>query len=236
MDALTGFVAELVAGMGLSGNMALVLCTAVVLSIVILSAVLVLGRRVDRLEGCLLDLRHLHTTLQDTQTDHARVVSALGSMAGALPDLNEFKQSLRGANSQQSDLIGALAKVSVDLESIRETVGTNLLHAKSELLSLQESIQDYHPRIDIVQAMLTSLHSEQRELYRVLKAWNSRLKDMEQIVAAVPSIRTEQAEIKNELAEWNSRFGAAPEVLAEFLQSQDLPNEPPATLDAPTTS
>jgi hypothetical protein len=87
--------------------------------------------------------------------------------------------------------------------------------------------------MEMMQATLTSLQGEQRKLCKVLKAWNSRMKDMEQIVAAVPSIRTEQAGIKNQLAEWNSRFDGASEVLAEFLQSEDLPNERPPTFDAP---
>ena len=181
-----------------------------------------------------MDLRQLQTTMHDTQADHARVVSALGSIAGALPDLDGFKQTLRGANSQQSELIGTLAKVSIDVESMRETVATSLLNIKSELMTLQESMRDHHPRLEMIQATLTSLQGEQRKLYKVLKAWNSRLKHMEQMVAAVPSIRTEQAGIKNELAEWNSRFDAASEVLAEFLQSEDLLNQPPPTFDAPT--
>jgi hypothetical protein len=54
-------------------------------------------------------------------------------------------------------------------------------------------MQEYHPRMEMMQATLTGLQGEQRKLYKVFKAWNSRLKDMEQMVAAVPSIRTEQA-------------------------------------------
>ena len=233
MDAVTAFVEELFASTGLSVDTALILCTAGALAVIILLVVLALSRRIDRLEGCLMDLRHLHTTMHATQAQHARVVSALGSIAGALPDLDGFKQYLRDANSQQSELIGTLAKVSIDLENMRETVATSLLDTRSELMTLQESIQNYHPRMEMMQATLTSLQGEQRKLCKVLKAWNSRMNDMEQIVAAVPSIRTEQAGIKNELAEWNSRFDGASEVLAEFLQSEDLPNERPPTFDAP---
>jgi SMC interacting uncharacterized protein involved in chromosome segregation len=144
--------------------------------------------------------------MQEIQTHHASVVGALGSIAVALPDLEGFKDYLRGANSKQSELISAFSKVSVDLEHMHDTV----------------------------EARLTILQSNQDEMYKVLKAWDARLKDLEQTVAAVPSIRTEQAEMKSELAEWNSRFDAASEVLAEFLQSEDLLNEPPPTFDAPT--
>ena len=75
--------------------MALVLCALQwPLRIIILSVVLALSRRIDRLEECLMDLRQLRRTMHDTQTEHARVVSALGSIAGALPDLDGFKQYL----------------------------------------------------------------------------------------------------------------------------------------------
>jgi hypothetical protein len=66
---------------------------------------------------------------------------------------------------------------------------------------------------DTVEARLTTLQSNQDKTLKVLKAWDSRLKDLEQTVAAVPSIQIEQSGIKNELAEWYSRFDAASEVL-----------------------
>ena len=236
MDAVTGFVSELSASTGLSMSMTLLLCAAVGLGIIILAVVLALGRRIDRLEERLLDLRQLQVTMQETQTEHVRLVAALRSIASALPDLDGFKQFLRNANSQQSEHTGTLAKVSLDLESMRETVTTGLLNTQSELMTLQESVRDYYPRMEMMQATLTTLQTENRKLYKVLKAWDSRLKAMEQIVEAVPSIRTEQAGIRNELAEWNSRFGVASEVLAEFLQSEVPPNERPPTSEAPPNS
>ena len=236
MDALTGFVSELSASTGLSMNMALALCAVVGLGIIILSVLLVLSRRIDRLEECLMDLQQLHVTMQETQTEQARVVGALRSIASALPDLDGLKQFLRSANSQRSEHTGTLAKVSLDMESMRETVTTGLLDTQSALMTLQESVRDYYPRMEMLQATLTTLQTEHRRLSKVLRAWSSRLKDMEQIVAAVPSIRTEQAGIRNELAEWNSRFADASDVLAEFLQSEVPPDERPVSSEAPPTS
>ena len=147
-----------------------------------------------------------------------------------------LKQFLRSANNQRSEHTGTLAKVSLDMESMRETVTTGLLDTQSALMTLQESVRDYYPRMEMLQATLTTLQTEHRRLSKVLRAWSSRLKDMEQIVAAVPSIRTEQAGIRNELAEWNSRFADASEVLAEFLQSEVPPDERPVSSEAPPTS
>ncbi len=142
--------------------------------------------------------------MRDAQTQHASVVGALESIAVAFPDLDGFKEYLRGANSKQSELISAFSKVSVDLEGMR----------------------------DSVEARLATLQRNQDKTYQVLKAWDSRLNDLEQTVAAVPSIQTEQAVIKNELADWYSRFDAASAVFAECLQSEDPPGERPPTSDA----
>ena len=142
---------------------------------------------------------------------------------------------MRRAESQQSEVIGTVARVSIDLESMREVVATSFPKINTELVTLQESMDDYHSRLEIMQATLTMLHSEQNKTYKVLKAWNSQLKDLREMVAALPSIEKEQAEVRNELTEWKSRFNAASEVLAEFLQSDDLPNERLPTSDAPTT-
>jgi chromosome segregation ATPase len=234
--AVNGFLSGLSTSIGLSMDTAWVFCTAVGLGLIILFVVLALSRRIDRLEESLMDLRQLQVTIQETQTEHARVVRALGSIASALPDLHGFKQILRNANGQQSEHTSALSKVSLDLESMRETVTTSLLNTQSELMTLQESVRHYFPRIEMMQATLTTLQNEQRKLYKVLKTWNSRLKDMERISAAVPSIRTEQAGIRSELAEWNARFGLASEVLAEFLQPEIAPSERPSASETPGNS
>ena len=72
-------------------------------------------------------------------------------------------------------------------------------------------------------------------MYKVLKAWDSRLNDLEQTVAAVPGIQAEQAGIKNELAEWYSRLDVAAEKFAECLQSEDQPGDRMPTSDALTS-
>jgi DNA repair exonuclease SbcCD ATPase subunit len=234
VDAVTDFFANLLASTGLTANTAVILCAAAALGIIILSVVVALSRRIDRLEGSLMDLRQLHTTMHETQTYHAQVVGVLGSIADALPDLEGFKQYLRNATDQQSELTGGLARVSIDLEGMRDHVAASLLDTKSELTTLRESIEDYYPRMETIQASLRVLEDEQRKVYKILKAWDSKLKDLERTTAAVPSIRTEQAAIKGELAEWNSRFDAASVVLAEFLQSEDPSNDRPSRSDPST--
>lgn len=224
MGVITDFVAQLLSSMGLTVNTAILLGGAVALAVIILSVALALSRRIDRLEEFLIDLRQLHTTMQETQTDHARVVGALGSIASALPDLGELKQHFRGTNSQQSELIATIAKVSIDLESVRETILTTLPNIKADLVTLQESMEDYKVRTEMMQATIATLptiQNEQHKIYKVLRAWDSRFKDMEQTVASVPNIKAEQVRVQNEVAEWNSRFNAAAEALTELFPSTD---------------
>jgi chromosome segregation ATPase len=235
VDAITAFIADLFSNTGLSVNAAFVLGTAVLLALIIVSVVLSLGRRIDRLEECLMDLRPLHAAMQETQTDHAQVVNALESIRTLLPDLDTFKQHMRGANNQQAELISAVARVSIDIESVRETVATSLPNIKADLTTLQELMEDYHSRMQIIQATfeaMPTMQSEQHKLYRVLKTLNSRLSDIDQMITAVPSIQAEQAVLKDELADWNSRLRAGSLALGEFLQSEG-PSERLPTFDAP---
>jgi type II secretory pathway component PulM len=81
---ITDFLELALSSMGLTMNMAILLGGAVALAVIILSVALALSRRIDRLEESLMDLRQLHTAMQETQAGHARVVNALGSIAGAL--------------------------------------------------------------------------------------------------------------------------------------------------------
>ena len=228
MESITNFFVELFAGIGPSTTAAIVLGTAVVLALIIVSVIVALGRRIDRLEESLMDLRQLHVAMQEAHADQARAATALGSIASALPELAEFKQHWRGATSQQTELISAVAKLSIDLEGVRESVATSVLSAKADLMTLQRSMEEHHHRMEMLQTTIASLptiENEQRKVYKLLKTWNSRLGDIEQKVAAVPGIQAGQAQLVNELADWDSRRNAACEVLAEFLESQDVANE-----------
>jgi chromosome segregation ATPase len=228
VESIATFLAELYEGSGLSTTAAIVLGTAVVLALIIVSVIVALGRRIDRLEESLMDLRQLHIAMQETHTDQARAATALASIASALPELAEIKQQWRGATSQQTELISAVAKLSIDLESVRESVATSVLSAKADLMTLQKSMEEHHHRMEMLQTAIASLptiENEQRKVYKLLKAWNSRVGEIEQKVAAVPDIQAGQAQLANELADWDSRRTAACEVLAEFLESQDVANE-----------
>jgi hypothetical protein len=152
-------------------------------------AVLALSRRVARIDERLMDLCQLTMTMQESQAQHAKTVSSLEAVAVALPDLDGFKRLLRNANGKQSELSSALSKVLAELESMRDTVETRL----------------------------ESLKSNQEKVQKVLKVWNSRLKEMDQTVATLPTLETEQANIKNELADWRSRFNTAYDVFAQFI-------------------
>ena len=232
VDAVIRFLTGLFAGTGLTEDTVITVGAAVALVVVILCVVFALSRRIDRLEESLMDLRQLHSTMHETQADHARVVSALESFASALPDLEAFTQHLSRANSQQSELVGAVARVSIDLESVRESVA----NIKSESMTLHELMENSHACVEMMQVKLGSLQTiqnEQHKIYRILKAWDTRFKDMERVVAAVPSIQAGQARVQKELAEWTSRFNAASEVLAELPQAEHPTSERVPAPNAP---
>ena len=145
--------------------------------------------------------------MQETQAGHARVVNALGSIAGALSDLNGSNHHFRHTNSQQSELSVTIAKVSIDLGSVRETLAESVRSIKADFVTLQESMEDYHVRIEMLQATIATLptiQNEQHKICKLLGAFNSRFKDMEQTLASVPRIKAEQVRVQNEVTEWKA--------------------------------
>jgi chromosome segregation ATPase len=199
--------------------------------VIVVAVGLALRRRGDRLQEHLDDLRPPHLSLGEAEP---YVVGAHEAVPEAVPDAvsdaDRSKQHLDGANRQEPEPSGELARLATDLanmqETIRKTVATNVPSAKAESMTVQESVQNYQGRIELLQATLTSLQSEQLTLRKLLETCNSGLKRMEQFVAAVPSLRTEHASIKQQLAELNARFDAASEVLADLLQPEDRPKDP----------
>ena len=224
MDAITGFLAQLLARTGLSVSKEVTLVAAFVLAVIIVAVGLALRRRSDRLAE---RFENPHPRDASVREVEPYVIGTHEAALDAPSDLDRSKPDLGGPNHQESEPSGDLAKLATELasmrESIRKTVASNVSGAKAESMTVQESVQDYQGRIELLQATLTSLQTEQLTLRKLLETCNSGLQSIEQFVAAVPSIRTEHASIKQQLAELNARFDAASEVLADLLQSEDLP-------------
>jgi len=222
MDAVKGLLAQLLASTGLGVNKEVMLVAAFALAVMVVAVALALSRRRNRLEERLEDPRQPHPSVGEAEP---HLVRAQEAVSDALPDFDRSKQHLAGANRLKAEPTGDLARLATDLASMRETVATNVPSTRAELMTVHESVQNYQGRIELLQATLTSLQSEQLTLRRLLESCNSGLKSIEQLAAAVPSLRTEHAALKKQLAELNARFDAASEVLAELLQSEDLPND-----------
>jgi len=211
-------------GMELTVNAETLLAAAAAPGIITLCVVLLLGRRIDRLEESLLDLRHWHATMQETQTDHVRMIDAIEPVAEVLPDLKQIKDHLRDVNGRQSDLMSTVAKVSADMEGVKD-IASGLTSLKPDLATLLRALEDHYSQTQTMHttvATLPALHAEQRKLYRMLTVANARLKDMERTVVAVPSIQVAQTQIQHSVAEWNSRLNCASEALSELFQSEEL--------------
>ena len=215
MDAVTGFLAQLLARTGLGVNKEVMLVAAFALAVIVVAVALARSRRRDRLNEHLEDPRQPHASEREADLGAVRAHEVVSD---APSELDQPKQNLAGANRQESEPGG-------DLASVRESTATNVPSANAESMAVQQSVQHYQERIELLQATLTSLQIEQLTLRKLLETCNSGLKGIEQLVAAIPSLRTEHASIKKQLAELNARFEAASEVLAELLQSEDPPND-----------
>jgi hypothetical protein len=96
---------------------------AVGCALVVLLAVVILGRRVDQLGELLLDLRQLQKYTQQIEQDQARVVGALSEVAGALPELRSLKAQLEDMRHQHSDLSIRMEVMSRALSELRSSTG-----------------------------------------------------------------------------------------------------------------
>jgi chromosome segregation ATPase len=198
MDASRGFFAQLLAGTGLAVSKEVTLVAVFVLAVIIVAVGLAVRRRGDRLAERFEDPHLRDASVREVEPD---VLRAHEAVADAPSDLDRSKQDVGEPNRQKSEPSGDLAKLAADLASMRETIGktaaSNVPGTRGESMTARESVQDYQGRIELLQATLTSLQSEQLTLRKLLEACNAGLKSIEPFVAAVRSIRTEHASIRN---------------------------------------
>jgi|KBSSwiStaDraftv2_1062776.scaffolds.fasta_scaffold342968_2 chromosome segregation ATPase len=200
-------------------DMTIVLGAALAIAVVILSAVFALSRRVDRLTEALMDLRQLHVSLQETQTDLAHVVRQFESVARALIPLEALQREVEGSDVRRSELIDALGEISDELDDAGQ--GALALPAISAGLNeLQRATEGYHLRMDKMQAAVAALaraHSEQQQMHKLLKALGPRIEELQQMSASMPTIKAQQMQIQSAIADWRSRFDAAAKELDDFM-------------------
>ena len=97
---------------------------AVGCALVVLLAVVMLGRRVDQLGEQLMDLRQLQKYTQQIEQDQARAVAALGAVAEALPDLRSLKGQLEEIKRQHAELTARMEAVTRGFVELRTTAGS----------------------------------------------------------------------------------------------------------------
>jgi chromosome segregation ATPase len=93
-------------------------------ALVVLLAVVILGRRVDQLGEQLMDLRQLQKYTQQIEQDQARVVAALSDVAAALPDLRALKAQLEDVRRQHADLSTRMEAMARALGELRASAGS----------------------------------------------------------------------------------------------------------------
>jgi hypothetical protein len=214
VESTLSFIGELVSRVNM--NWAIALGTIVMGAVLVIPVLLMLARRINRSEEFLIQLRELQKTMHETQTDNARVVASLSCIENAVPAMLELKQQWGSVNSQHSQLMGAVARISIDVENLHKLIasGIDVPHAET---------------ISITVAAMSKIESEQHEIYKLLKAWNSRFQGIEEMISAVPRVQGEQVQMRNELRDWNSRVNAACEALAEAIQPEDTKERLPTS-------
>lgn len=218
---MTGFWAQLLARTGLALNPEVALVAGFALTVIIVAVALALGRRGSRLEERLVDREILQSNLRNADTPAG---PPPGPDPDALAEMDARTQHSGDSSRPRAEPDGDMARLISDLADMREGMASHLPSTKAEFMAVQESVQNYQGRIELLRTTLNSLQSEQVTLHKLLDACNSDLKDIEQFAASLPRLRTEHASIRKQLAELNARFEAASEVLADFLPSEDPPS------------
>jgi septal ring factor EnvC (AmiA/AmiB activator) len=98
--------------------------TAAGCALVVLLAVVILGRRVDQLGEQLMDLRQLQKYTQQIEQDQARVVAVMTDVAAALPDLRSLKAQLDEVKRQHAELSVRLEAMARALGELRASAGS----------------------------------------------------------------------------------------------------------------
>lgn len=131
-------------------------------ALVVLLAVVILGRRVDQLGEQLMDLRQLQKYTQQIEQDQARVVAALSDVAAALPDLRALKGQLDDVRRQHADLSTRMEAMARALGELRASAGSieEIRRGQSEATRAVSSMAN------LVQRWCAGLNSAAVELER----------------------------------------------------------------------
>jgi len=217
MDAVKSFWAQLLAKTGLDVSSEAALVAGLALTVLVVVIALLFGRRSSRLEERFMDPGTFQPSLPNAQ---------LSALSDEVPKANTPIQSSSGGSiSHASDPGGDTTRLALDLANLRDGMASVLPGTKAEFMAVQESVQNYQERIELLRTTLNSLQSEQLTLHKLLEACNADLQDIERFAASVPKLRSQHASIKKQLTELNERFHAVSEVLADFLPSQDPLND-----------
>src|SRR5215475_3264104 len=77
---------------------------AIACTLVILLAVFILSRRIDKVNEQLIDLRLMQIKLQPTDNDQRSMVLALTGVAEAMPDLRALRNEIKEVKQHQAEL------------------------------------------------------------------------------------------------------------------------------------
>jgi prefoldin subunit 5 len=199
-------------------NPEIALGAGLALTAIIVAIALAFGRRSSRLEDRFADPGILQPGLGHPAAPVAPPAEYAPDRVSSVDATTHHSEE---PNRATSDPGAAANTLTADLANLREGMVAVLPSTKAEFMAVQQSVQNYQERIELLRTTLNSLQSEQLALHKLLESCNADLKDIERFAASISNIRNEHASIKKQLAELNTRFQVVSEVLADFLPSED---------------
>src|SRR5262245_29866934 len=162
MDAVTGYLAQLIAKTGLNVSSEAALASGLVLIVVIVAIALLFSRRGSRLEERFADPSTFQPVVRNAEVP-------------AAPDGRSNSDSIApqpasgGTTSHPPDSDGYTAQLGDDLANLHEGMASLLPSTRAEFMAVQESVQNYQERIELLRTTLNSMQSEQLTLHKLME-------------------------------------------------------------------
>ena len=139
-------------------------------TLVILLAVVILGGRIDKVSEQLIDLRLLQINMQPADYDQSRVLTALASLAEALPTLRSLAQEMEEVKRQlvnQSARIEAIGQADGELHGVASAL-EEIRRSQSELQARLQVADQTKGELGSVAGALEEIRASQSESLKVV--------------------------------------------------------------------
>jgi|KBSMisStaDraftv2_1062788.scaffolds.fasta_scaffold750460_1 chromosome segregation ATPase len=172
---------------------------AIACTLVILLAVVILSRRIDRVSEQLIDLRLLQINLQPTDNDQRRMVVALTALAEAIPDLRALRTEIEEIKQHQVDVnarMTSIAQAQGELHAMASNLD-GIKTTQAELGAQMQLITQAHGEMYAVAGTLEEIKGAQGELSARLQRIAQADGELRKMTEALEGIKARQSESMN---------------------------------------